>query len=209
MTTETPLPAQAGPAAPTSFAVAEALGAAQALPRVFVCVYIFRDASGDVLYVGQTRHWAARLKVHACRAPWFGAAVSVELLPTYEARDDRLRHELRVIEIHQPSYNIQGAERGRALRRERLADVRMERRRLKAFEADVRERFAVRVADVAPIGYVAHFCGLPISLVYEAVLAGAIPVIFQGGRLMCSTHDVVALWEAAGKPRGHRWRTAA
>jgi len=78
--------------------------------------YELRDERGHMLYVGQTGDLPTRLRTHS-RQHWWGEVVDVRAT-RHPDRDAARAHEAALINEHQPSWNIQGAEIASAIARE-------------------------------------------------------------------------------------------
>lgn len=68
-------------------------------------LYRFFSRSGELLYVGITNNWSARLKQHRAGKPWYREAVRVEL-NVYPSRDAADRAERFAIRHERPLHNL-------------------------------------------------------------------------------------------------------
>jgi hypothetical protein len=70
-------------------------------------VYRFRDAAGDLLYVGLSQTAMSRFHRHSQQKWWWVQVASIEL-EHFETRDLAAKAELRAIRQENPRYNVQG-----------------------------------------------------------------------------------------------------
>ncbi|GEP38844.1 hypothetical protein NPS01_25070 [Nocardioides psychrotolerans] len=85
----------------------EACEAAAANPGGFA-VYAYYDATGRVLYVGQSNNLFNRHKAHRSTAPWFATAMHRGTLSRHETRSAALAAEALAIAEMRPLHNVRG-----------------------------------------------------------------------------------------------------
>lgn len=68
-------------------------------------VYVFRDAWGEAIYVGQTGNAFQRISQHATSKPWYDLAASLELIECADRRE-ALDLERDLIRSLSPRENI-------------------------------------------------------------------------------------------------------
>ena len=68
-------------------------------------VYVARDASGLVLYVGVSSHLHNRLRIHKAGADWWPSAVTLDIRP-HPDRVTAEADEAALIAEHRPPYNV-------------------------------------------------------------------------------------------------------
>jgi predicted GIY-YIG superfamily endonuclease len=68
-------------------------------------LYRLRASSGELLYVGITRDWPARMKQHQADKPWWSDVAAVELVRVLGTRQQIEAIEKAVIKSEQPIYN--------------------------------------------------------------------------------------------------------
>jgi predicted GIY-YIG superfamily endonuclease len=79
------------------------------------CVYVFRDAEGQVLYVGLSVRIADRLARHSRRKDWWEQATSIELVHC-ESYEEMVETETRLIRELGPRHNVHKNTRERERR---------------------------------------------------------------------------------------------
>lgn len=71
-----------------------------------ISVYVYRDADGRPLYVGQSEDLPSRHMAHRMNADWFPDAASFKVLAVLSNRDEARAAEARAIRRLKPLHNI-------------------------------------------------------------------------------------------------------